>query len=65
MLEKNINNIETAIEQFTHNLQLQRHEIAKINKWLTSALTSDSKFRLLSKKKQGAIQISLNKLNLS
>ena len=31
-LEKDINKIETAIEQFNHDLQLQRHEIAKINK---------------------------------
>ena len=63
-LKKYINKIETVIEQFNHNLQLQRHEIAKINKWLTSALASGSKLRLISKEKQGAIQIFLNELDL-
>ena len=63
-LKKDINKIETVIEQFNHNLQLQRHEITNIKKWLTSALASGSKLRLFSIEKQGAITIFLNKLEL-
>ena len=54
-LKKDIDKLETAIEQFNHLLQLQRHEIAKIKKWLTSTLDFGSKLRLFPKEKQGAI----------
>ena len=55
-LKKDIDKLEIAIEQFNHHLQLQRHEIAKSKKWLTSSLDFGSKLRLFPKEKQGAIK---------
>ena len=55
-LKEDIKKIETAKECFKKHLQHQRDEIAKINVWLQSEISPGTKLKIISKRRQGAIE---------